>query len=247
MSTVIGSTRIAQRRRAVRRERRRMRRRIVGGVLLLGAIVYGGVALTHSSVFRLERIEVVGARSVATDVVIAASGLRTGEQALALDLDAAAASVAALPQISDAHVERIGSLGVRIVVRERVAVVELRDGDASTYLDATGEPVEVAHRPSHLPVMRAVNVMPDQTGIASALQAWRALPRDVRARVTELTLAPEGLRIQIDSTTAIIGTPDRVGKKVEAFLSVERRARAAGDRLLSVDVRTPERPTARVA
>src|SRR6266536_1074543 len=135
---VVRSPRIAARRRAVRAQQARRRRRILIAVVLIGSIGYGAWFLVRSSVFNLEKIDVVGTTTVQKDAVIAARGLHIGENALKVDLRAVAARVRALPGVADVRVEREGSLGIRISITQRIAAVEVHAGDSVWYLDRSG-------------------------------------------------------------------------------------------------------------
>ena len=74
--------------------------------------------MMRSSVFSLQKIDVVGAVSLSKQEIVDASGLHVGQSALGIDYNAVAARVRVLPGLADARVTREGSLGVKITVVE---------------------------------------------------------------------------------------------------------------------------------
>src|SRR5205807_6477691 len=104
LDKVVRSPRIAARRREVRAQKRRRRRRIIISLVIIGGIGYGAWALMRSSVFSLQKIDVVGITTVPKQQIIDASGLHIGQSALGINLVAVAARIRDVPGIEEAHV-----------------------------------------------------------------------------------------------------------------------------------------------
>lgn len=254
-ATVLRSPRMAERRRAVRAERRRRRRRATAVAVLVVGVGSGAFALTRSSVFALQGIRVVGNRSVPAAAVIAASGLRTGQRVVGLDIRTAAARVERLAQVADARVERDGALGLRIVVVERTPAVEIRWAAGRAYLDASGDGIEWAAAGDRVPVIdvpgwytRDAPHVVGPEGVRAVASLWRALPGRWRRRITSFSV-PVGERLAFDLGGARVtfGRAERVREKLSALELLLRYAARRGDRLVEADVRAPSRPAARFA
>lgn len=249
---VVRSPRIAARRREVRAQRARRKRRIVLAVVLLLGIAYGAWMLTRTSVFNLEKIEVVGAKTIPQSQIVAASGLRVGQNALGLDLRAVAARVRALPDIEDVRVTRVGSLEIRIEILERTAAIEVRSGKVRWFLDQRGVSLIDQKPRDGLPVI-LVAPPADVTAVSpvdasNVLAIWAKMPVDMRARLTSFSLLPDGsITFDLRGTVVVFGTADQIDQKLLAVGLVSARVTAAHHRLVRVDVRAPSRPAARVS
>jgi cell division protein FtsQ len=253
LDKVVRSPRIAARRREVCAQRRRRRRRITIAVVLIAGMAYGAWALTRSSVFSLQQIDVVGARTVSEQSIIDASGLRMGQSALGIDLGAVATRVRSLPGIADARVVRQGSLAIRIEVVERIAAIEVRAGKAEWFLDQDGVQMEAAHRTSAvLPILE----LPSSTGITSVsptdeenvLAIWDEMQPSLRALVSSFALTGDHtITFALGRTTVIFGTADQITEKLLAVRLVRARVAAEHRTLIRLDVRAPSHPAARIS
>lgn len=222
-----------------RRGRRRGRRFVVAiSVVALGT---GGVALARSTLFSLSEIQVVGASS--TRAVLDAAGVDVGTNVLGIDVEEIEARVRGMLGVASADVVRTGSLSLRITVVERRPALEVRAGDTRWFLDQLGDPID-APAEADLPVLSLAAVPDgDVPAIASEVVAvWRALPRDTRALVRDFEDAGGAVAFRLDGVRVVFGTADRAEEKV----AVVRRILAAAGSAREVDVRVPERPTARL-
>ena len=77
---VVRSPRIAERRREVRAQKRRRRRRIIITLIVVAGIASGAWIMMRSSVFSLQKIDVVGAVSLSKQEIVDASGLHVGQR-----------------------------------------------------------------------------------------------------------------------------------------------------------------------
>jgi len=252
LDKIIQTPRFVARRRAVRAAQRRRYRRIAAAILTVALIAAGGIAASRSLLFDLNRIEVIGAVTVAREDVVRASGLRVGQSALGIDLSAAASAVEALPGVGSARVERDGSLALRIVVVERKATVEIRGNGRRWYLDDDGAVVQ-AKPTRRVPVIVAASApgigvsLPPGT-VRGVLVVWRAMPPVVRRAVESFDTPADGtIRFRLGHASVVFGSLERVEDKIAALILVRQRVARDGSTLLAVDLTAPDRPAARVA
>ncbi len=105
--------------------------RLGSGLLLLGGVGWclaqAPLVLARSPRCRLEALEVSGHQVVAGREVLAASGLRSGDNLFAIDLDEVRRNIEKLPWVRSAYLRRRppNRLVVRIVERRRAAWVDL--------------------------------------------------------------------------------------------------------------------------
>jgi cell division protein FtsQ len=174
---------------------------VVALLLLAGAwAVWAGPLLAVGTV------RVDGADMLPADQVREAAGIAEGTPLLRVDVDAAAARVAKLPQVADAEVTRGWPRSVVITITERVPVAvvgeagrrSLVDADAVLFDSVTGDappgvvPLEVAQTSADDPAFRA------------GLDALVALPRAVRERVAmAAATSAENVSLTLDDGTVV--------------------------------------------
>jgi cell division protein FtsQ len=250
---VLRSPRFVSRRRDVRKERQRRRRRVTISVVALGSLALGGWILARSSLFALEGIEVAGAKSMSRNEIVRASGLRPGANMLSLDLDTIEARVGRLPLVRTVEVSKPTPSKVRIAVTERVASFVLETVEGRWFLDdeATVLGPSAGIDPVALPTLRLTSRDTAEAGdrifspdLGSALALWDALPDGLRTGAPVIEAAAAGLTLHRTGLTIRFGPMDRIDDKLEAVSLVLARARAARERLIAIDVRSPARPAA---
>src|SRR6266550_1707717 len=239
---VVRSPRIAARRHEVRAQRRRRRRRMLISLVIIAGIGYGAWALVRSSVFSLQKIDVVGATTVSKQDIIDASGLHIGQSALAINLQTVAARIRAVPGIEDAHVAREGSLAIKIAVMERTAAIEVQGNGQKWFLDQQGVQIAEDQSNGSLPIVDLPSAI-DITGFtptdeANVLAIWAKMPAMMRAKVVTFSLLPDhSVAFDLSSTTVVFGTADQIDQKLLAVQLVVKRVAADHHQLLRVDVR----------
>lgn len=119
---------------------------LVKAAIFLAAIVmavlagrYTHRAILASSYFGLKEIVVAGEKRVKRDEIIALSGVRAGDNILALELKRIVDRIEGQPWIEKASVRRILPRGISIEVKEREPVAILK-ADRLFYLDRGGTP-----------------------------------------------------------------------------------------------------------
>lgn len=249
---VLRSSRFASRRREVRRARQRRRRRVTVTFVMLSLLAAGGWMLARSSLFALERIDVVGNRSLSRTEVLRASGIRPGANMLSLDLEAVERRVSALALVRTVDVTKPEPSRVRITVTERTPAFVLETIAGFTYLDA--DAVVIGDAPGtvgSLPTIRALRHPVEAAGervlgvdVANAIAILRALSAQLTKGPMIVEAAGGGYSIYHGPLTVRFGGFERVPQKISAIRMVLDRAKAARERLAVVDVRSPSRPAA---
>ncbi|MGH2725853.1 MAG: cell division protein FtsQ/DivIB [Actinomycetota bacterium] len=242
------------RRRDVRRARQLRRRRVTFTVIGITVLASGGWMLARSSLFALERIDVVGTKVLSRSEVVAASGLRPGANMLSLDMEAVEKRVARLPLIRTVDVSKPEPSRVRIAVTERTAAFVLETIDGLWSLDGEAVVLGPATSERTLPMIRSLSTTVLRAGdrvavpaVANALRLWTLLPGFLRDGAPLIEVAVGGMTLRRADLTVHFGPIDRIDQKIEALRLVVERARAAREHLRSIDVRSPDRPAAIVA
>jgi hypothetical protein len=184
--------------------------------LLLGFLLFEPmVARLAPHRFVLDTASVAGARRVAAEELVSASGVAAGTPALALDADAVSERLASHPWINQARVTTFlfRKLLVAVVEREAAAIVEIGAPATAWLVDASGTPFAFAtgvDREMHPTIVGVDDAQPQQPHplLAQGVQIARAvgeheLPvaRRVRVRggdpqgLPELRLGPRERRV----------------------------------------------------
>lgn len=200
----------ARRRRDTPRDRRR--RRLLGAAALLAVLALAWWALWASPLLAVRDVRVDGAGSLTAEQVRTAAGVAEGTPLLRVDVDAAAARVARLPQVASVQVARgwPGSVVVTVVERRPVAVVE--DGGTRSLVDASGVLFDTVtgEAPEGVVPLDVRTPGAGDPAMLAALDALVALPADVRAQVTGAA-ADSGEDVTLtlrDGTVVVWGGPD---------------------------------------
>jgi cell division protein FtsQ len=135
---------------------KRSRKPLIVGIA--GLALVGGVAVYAAgwtSVMGVKAIEVEGSSSVPASELIETADIAPGTPMMKVDLRAATARLADLPQLASVDVRRVWPRTVVLEVTERNAVVVQRSGDSWELVDSDGVPFAiVAQRPKNLPTMQ---------------------------------------------------------------------------------------------
>lgn len=241
--------RIAERRASVEGERRRRRRRRVLVVLGIVALVVGAWLVTRSGLLDVESTKVTGSVHQSDDDVLAASGVRPGDQILDVDEGAVARRIEQMPWVDTAKVS-VGLDGVvTIAVTERtpVAVVAAADG-ARFLVDVEGRNlglVTIGDDTTGLTTLEGVEPgEPGDTlaGADGALVAIGALGPGARSRVTAVVVGADGT-LQLKLTPAIVvqlGPPTDLEAKAASLTTVLGQVEQRG--VTGIDLRVPGDP-----
>jgi cell division protein FtsQ len=253
---VVRSPRFALRRREVRRQHARQRRRVTVSILVLLSLATGGFVLARSSLFALDGIEVKGATLLSRAEVLQASGLHEGQSMLSLHADRVRARIQRLPLVRAASVQRVPTNRVRITVVERVPSFVLQTAEARWYIDdaatllgaATGTGPSLPTILVDLPLTADTGDRARTPALVDALKLWSALPGSLRQPGSTIdATVPAALTLERGDYDIRFGTLDRMQEKLQAVRLVLDRVHLTHDHLVSLDVRSPARPAARLA
>jgi cell division protein FtsQ len=218
---------------------RRARRLALAAALpaVLAAPLWGPRLLERTPWFRVERVEVAGARMVAPHDVLAASGIRRGESVWRRP-EAWVAAIRRHPGVEDARVVRRLPSTLRVEVREK-RPVGLVEAGALHPVTARGEvlPVDPARVAVDLPLLRGGGKdRPSDDARVRALAAevgrLGQLDPGLFARVSEVEWSGrDALLLSVSAPDARVVVPvgagsDRLRRLRAALDDVERRAPA---------------------
>ena len=241
--------RIRQRRIAVRREEGRRRLRLLVAGATVTVTVLGGWGATRSPLLDVDGIDVEGASRTSREELVAASAIRFGQAMVDVDEEGAARSIADLPWVSSASVERRwpDSVVIEVVEREPVAAAPAA-GDGWALVDATGQVLAIlTSAPSNLLALDGIAPAGPPGSLlggsaAELLAVAAAVPADLRPRVAAVQAGAEGgveLRLQPEGTVRL-GPAQQLDEKFRAALTVLGQVDTRA--LATLDVRIPESP-----
>jgi cell division protein FtsQ len=208
-------------------------------VAALGAFLWAGPLLS------VRTVRVDGAASLPAAQVQEAAGVAEGTPLLQVDVDAAAARVARLPQVADVQVTRGWPSTVVITVVERTPLAVVEEAGRRTLVDAegvlfdtvTGEP------PAGVVPLQVAAPGPGDPATMAGLAAVEALPGDLRRQVTSAaaTTAEDVSLTLADGTLVRWGGPEQSDAKATALAALlEQLADGDLEPAATIDVSTPE-------
>lgn len=168
-------------------------------VLLIGLSAAGWWALGRFGP-GVAGVEVTGSRQVPARDVSDAAGVDPGTPLAAVDTDAVAARVAAIPGIASVEVDRSWPDTLTVAVTERTPAALIETPGGRKLVDATGRVYRDAPPEVRLPVLRLPRVAPDDPATPAAVAVLRVLPAPVRDQVLALTLGPGGTTFELELT-----------------------------------------------
>ncbi|GAA5119487.1 cell division protein FtsQ/DivIB [Pseudonocardia adelaidensis] len=233
--------------RPVSRERYRRRRLaalLIGTVLLVGLAFGARVLVYDAGLFDVEAVQVTGTATVPEADVLAAAAVPTGVPLAAIDTDAVATRVAALPPVESVSVGRSWPHTVTVVVTERVPVATVSTAQGPALVDRSG--VVYRGAPAEgLPRLTTTPRSGDPATLA-AVAVLASLPDALRAQVETAGAsvvapgAPGQVTLSLaDGKEVRWGTPDRDGEKAAALGALLTQPGTV------YDVTSPDLPTIR--
>jgi len=231
-----------------RRSRRRVstRRRLLV-VLAVGLLVAGVAAwvVLGSPLLAVRTVQVDGAVGLPEQEVVQTAGIAEGTPLVRVDTGAAAARVAALPQVASVEVTRGWPNTVVVTLAERVPVAVVTDGGTRRLVDAKGVVFDTitGDPPAGVVPLDVRDPGPDDAATTAALGALTALPRDVRDEVTGVAAhtADDVTLTLTDGRSVLWGSADRTARKAEVLGALlQQMDSGALDPAGTVDVSTPD-------
>ena len=162
-----------------------------------------------------------------------------------MDTAAAAARVAALPQVADAEVTRGWPDRVVVTLRERVAVAVVSTAGTRSLVDAGGTLFDTitGDPPAGVVPLQVADPGPDDRATLAALAAVVSLPVAVRDQVTEVA-ATGGDDVTLtltDGTSVLWGSAADAARKAQVLAAVlDQLAAGTLDPAGQIDVSSPE-------
>jgi cell division protein FtsQ len=210
-------------------------------------LAVGGAAIgaTYTSLFRAEHLEVIGARRVDADEVLAAAGLGPRTNVLHLDRDLAVRGVLELPWVATARIDRELPGTLIVTIRERTPVATIDAGGATLLVTRDGA-VLVGEAGGRLPAVRALSGAADPDAIAGAARALSAMPTRLVRHVAEVVLVPGGtLLVRMRSGLPVEwGSATEASEKAAALDAILGWIRDEDARVSAIDVSVPQAPRA---
>ena len=213
------------------RPRRRSRRPVQLAAALLAAAVLGWVLLA-SPVLGVHTVQVDGVTTLPADQVRETAGIDPGTPLLRVDVDAARARIARLPQVASVEVTRgwPHTVVVTVVERRPVAVVgepgrrSLVDAEGVLFDTVTGAP------PAGVVPLDVASPGPGDPATMAALAAVAALPADLRRQVSSAAAASaEDITLTLEDGTLVRwGGAEQSEQKAAALAGLVDRF-ASGD------------------
>jgi cell division protein FtsQ len=196
-------TALPRRRPARRPSRRRRPLQLTVAALLL---VLATWALWAGPLLAVGTVQVDGTRTLPDEQVREAAGIEEGTPLLRVDVDAAAARVARLPQVADAEVTRGWPRSVVITIVERVPVAVVGEAGRRSLVDADGVLFDTitGDPPDGVVPLEVADPGPDDPVTRAALDAVVALPARVRDDVAAAAaVSAEDVSLTLDDGTVV--------------------------------------------
>jgi cell division protein FtsQ len=180
--------------------------------------------LWGSPVLAVHDVTVDGAGTLTAAEVVEVAGIADGTPLLRVDVDAAEARVARLPQVASVEVTRGWPRSVVVTVVERVPVAVVEQAGTRSLVDAAGvlfDTVTGPPPPGVVPLDVAAPG-PDDRTTRAALGALVALPADVRADVAAASATtPEDVTLTLtDGTTVLWGSAEDAAGKADVLVAL---------------------------
>jgi cell division protein FtsQ len=222
-------TPLPRRRRTGRWARRRPLLWLAGAVVVAALVVF----LWAGPLLSVRAVRVDGVATLPAVQVQETAGIAPGTPLLRVDVDAAAARVARLPQVADVEVTRGWPSTVVITVVERTPLAVVEDAGRRTLVDVdgvlfdtiTGEP------PAGVVPLEVADPGPGDPATEAGLAAVAALPPEVREQVTRVTAEDDGEAVGLrlaDGTDVIWGNGSQPGRKAAVLVALLQQL-AGGD------------------
>jgi cell division protein FtsQ len=220
-------TSLPARGRTGRSARRRLLVRLAGVLVLaaLAAFLWAGPLLSVRSV------RVDGVVSLPAAEVQEVAGVAEGTPLLQVDVSAAAARVAVLPQVADVQVTRGWPSSVVITVVERTPLAVVEEAGRRTLVDAEGVLFDTitGDPPAGVVPLEVASPAADDPDTEAGLAAIAARPREVREQVSLVTAQDAGHAVVLhlaDDTTVEWGDGSEAARKATVLVALLQQIEA---------------------
>lgn len=221
------------------------RRRWLQAAAALVAVAALAWLLLAGPVLAVRAVHVDGLTTLPGDQVQEAAGIGTGTPLLRVDLGAAEARVARLPQVASVEVTRDWPDSVVITVVQRVPVAVVGDPGQRSLVDADGVLFDTVTgaAPEGVVPLDVATPGPDDPAMRTGIAALVSLPAEVREQVTSAAAtSPDDLSLTLtDGTVVRWGDASESRAKSAALVGlVEQIAAGSLEPAETIDVSTPD-------
>lgn len=189
---------------------------IVGGLAVVGGVAIYAAGWT--GLMGVNEVQVEGASTISSQELIAVADIPEGTPMMRVDVRAATARLADLPQLSSVDVRRQWPRTIVLSVSERGPVAVQKATDGWELLDDRGVPFAVVpERPKDLPTVARSQ---DEATNTAMLLALAQMSPEVRSRVAEISaVSPNDLRLTLRKSDAVVawGSAQRSDYKAEVL------------------------------
>jgi cell division protein FtsQ len=232
---------------------RRVPRRWIFGavaVVMLIAVVGGGVWTWRSPMFRVSDIQVAGNQRTSSDSVVETVNL-IGESMFTADLLTAQKDLYKLPLVASVKVERSWPNTVKITIEERKAWGTWVQDGVNYTIDREGVVLGTDPAPAGSPVIRSSEdgsrvqgERVDYQAVDAAAEIYEKLPRQLGTTVTEVAfVAGKGVQVTTaNNQTALFGDSSSISYKLAVWAALAQQAAAQKISYTTVDLRYGNRP-----
>jgi cell division protein FtsQ len=201
--------------------------------------------LLVSPVLGVTSVQVDGVTSLPADQVREAAGIAPGTPLLRVDVAAARARIARLPQVAKVEVTRGWPHTVVVTVVQRVPVAVVGEPGQRTLVDAHGVLFDTitGAPPAGVVSLDLASPGPGDRATMAALAAVEAMSTDLRKRVASVAVpSAEDITLTLtDGTVVQWGGPEESDRKGSALAAtLEQLADEKLDPAKTIDVSTPE-------
>jgi cell division protein FtsQ len=201
--------------------------------------------LLGSPVLGVTSVQVDGVTSLPPDQVREAAGIAPGTPLLRVDVAAARARIARLPQVAKVEVTRGWPHTVVVTVVQRVPVAVVGAPGQRTLVDAHGVLFDTitGAPPAGVVPLDLTSPGPGDRATMAALAAVEAMSTDLRKRVASVAVpSAEDITLTLtDGTVVQWGGPEESDRKGSALAAtLEQLADEKLDPAKTIDVSTPE-------
>jgi cell division protein FtsQ len=195
-------------------------------LLLIVTIAVLAIEASKTSVLDVDHIEVTGSVEVPAEAALVASGVQKGDPIFGVDTGAVRSRLEAIPWVRTAKVSRHYPNRLRIALEERSPVAfSARPEGGFALLDAAARVLaDRPDRPAGLPEVAGAGAPPGAGAFLAtatpALDALAALPPELRAQVSQFTVAEGNLTLVLGGREVRLGASDQLAGKAASLAAL---------------------------
>lgn len=226
----------------------RNRRRLIAGLVALGLVFLGLIAVAvWSPLLSLKQITIEGANRVDAAAVHDAIAGQLGTPLALIDLGRIEQELAAFPLIRSYTTESVPPHTLVVTIVERQPVGLVADGATFAVVDPAGVVLDYSPtRLEGLPVINAGEASIGNPAYASVIEVLLALPPELHAQVDSITASTKddvSFVLTGDQRSVVWGSVDRSDFKARVLAALLTAQGESGR--LEFDIRAPDAPVVR--